>query len=465
MSLKRGHIVDNRFRVERALGQGGFGTVYEVTDKKFGVRRALKVFAGGSGADAKARSRFVREAKAAASVSSDHVVKIIDYGTEEGESLWICMELLEGATLEDFIRREGPLSPQLVRHFVLQLGHALGAAHSQGLLHLDLKPANIFLATTQRVGDLPELKVLDFGLAHTFRSGRSYARMTTAAGTIAWMPPEQHDPKSALRASTDVYPLGLIAFWMLTGHHYWLTLEDGAGEFALMQEITKGCVVSAGRRAAALGFKGVLPTGFDAWFARCLSPDPAARWADAVEATQGLAAMLQGVDRAPKQREHIERTIEAAAPLPPAGFTVPFAASVRPGAPSSPDSPRRNHEQCSQCGRPITTWNRDIFSRLCPECAEGAHSAAFASIMGSGEPVAKAAAALASLITFGVVIFLGTDETFQNWSDNSEWTRDIPYTVKLMLCLCCWVGLWWLVTFAIVRFHRKLRSLIAVSLH
>ncbi len=323
MSVKAGEVFAGRFKILREIGSGGNGEVFEVLDDKFGTRRALKVLIAHRQRDVKACERFVRESRAAASIDSEHVVRIYDYGVNEDGTPWLLMELLRGRTLERHVCELGPLSLSDAKRLTLHLGHALSAAHAMNIVHLDLKPANLFLASVQRAeATLLELKVLDFGLSHTIQVGRTNVQMTTQAGTLVWMPPEQHNPKAELRKTADVWPLGLIAFWMLTGRHFWKAMEgdeENVDNLALMLEVAQGVSVSASSRAQQLGVLERLPDGFDEWFAHCMEKDATRRWSDGSAATKALQDILARASVAPSnQLQNVSASRQAKPPSPPA---------------------------------------------------------------------------------------------------------------------------------------------------
>lgn len=325
-----------RFHVVREVGEGGVGLVYEVADTKFsGVHRALKVPRPGLSSDPKARALFVMEVTAAASIKSDHVVQVLDYDVT-GELPWMLMELLAGERLDVRVARTGRLPRDEARLYAAELGHALAAAHAAGTLHLDLKPANLFLAQLADVHHTTTLKVLDFGLARKIADGQSHAVASRAMGTLAWMPPEQGNRNAELRPASDVWSFGLVVFWMLTARCYWQSI-DAQGEMADLSafyaEFAAGATVSASERARARGFEGELPTGFDAWFFRCVAKDPGSRWRDAREASRSLDDVLgtkTSMSEVPRAAAAL--TVPAERPEVPAGLTEPVKVLFVPGA-------------------------------------------------------------------------------------------------------------------------------------
>jgi serine/threonine protein kinase len=329
-----GSRLADRFVVLDELGEGGMGAVFRVRDEKLNRECALKVLhARLLRKDPTARERFIREARATGNVRSEHIVQVIDFDENPGGVPWMAMELLEGETLEDRVARAGPLPPDAACRLVLQLGHGLGAAHDAGVVHMDLKPANIFLARVQRVDEGEVLKILDFGLARVIERDRTSAHNTRAMGTYAWSAPEQYH-EGRVHKSVDVWPLGLLAFWMLTGRQYWRAQNadsaPGGRDLALLREVTDATVPlePASARAARYGVASRLPPDFDGWFARCVHHDPAQRFTDGTVATAALAALLQAPARpslAPRDVTRVDR------PSVPRGLTVPAPTQAVPG--------------------------------------------------------------------------------------------------------------------------------------
>jgi formylglycine-generating enzyme required for sulfatase activity len=182
-----------------------------------------------------------------------------------------------------------------VREIYAQLCHALGAAHALGIVHRDLKPENVFLAVPKREGVPFVVKVLDFGIAKLVAEAQTQAQ-TGAIGTPLWMAPEQTEIGRNISPATDVWSLGLLAFWLFTGQPYWLAgAEENASAMALLREVCFAPLASASDRARELRLDAQLPVGFDEWFGRCVHRDTTARYKDAREARIGLDELLADV--------------------------------------------------------------------------------------------------------------------------------------------------------------------------
>ncbi|MCZ7677605.1 MAG: serine/threonine protein kinase [Sandaracinaceae bacterium] len=300
------------------------GAVYVAEQRSTGKLRALKVMHPELVPDVKSRLRFVEEARVGARIASEHIVDVVGAGVDEATGVpWLAMELLEGESLDAIVSREGGLAPEAVRELFLQMGHALGAAHDRGIVHRDLKPENVFVARAMRTGASLTVKILDFGIAKTIQESKAGVTSTSPIGTPLFMAPEQGTPGAQLRAATDVWALGLIAFHALTGRHYWLAASHGHGVQALFAEVFVHALVPASRRAAELGATAPLPPGFDAWFARCVVREPEARFPDARVAIDALLFLLSGGAPAARPSPYAA-TMPAAAtqPLTSAAGTV-----------------------------------------------------------------------------------------------------------------------------------------------
>jgi len=293
--LEPGAIFGRDFRIVKALRTGGMGAVYVADQISTGKQRALKVMAPELASDPATRERFVREARAASRIESDHVVEIVTAGVDdESDSPFLVMELLRGEELADSLARTGPLPLGDVAEILQQIGHALEQAHQQGIVHRDLKPENIFICASRRRDASFTAKILDFGIAKLVAESQKTG--TQPLGTPLFMAPEQTDRKGKICPATDVWALGLIAFRLLTGQTFWLESESLP---VLLREICIDPLPFASVRVRELAAAmphgppiPALPHGFDAWYARCVNRDIDARFQDAGEAVRAFAELV-----------------------------------------------------------------------------------------------------------------------------------------------------------------------------
>lgn len=206
------------YQLESRIGAGGMGEVWRASHSMLARPAAIKLIATHQlGDDPHAtRARFEQEAQATALLRSPHTVEVYDFGRADDGSFYYVMELLDGVDLEELVREHGPLPASRVIHILRQACHSLGEAHAAGLVHRDIKPANIFVC---RYGsDFDFVKVLDFGLVNRPRlaKGLGLTQRDRLLGTPAFMAPEMVSG-SELDGRADIYALGCVAFWLLTG--------------------------------------------------------------------------------------------------------------------------------------------------------------------------------------------------------------------------------------------------------
>ncbi len=213
-------LLGSRYRLEATIGQGGMGAVYRSTDLTTNRPVAVKLLRPpvGLALEDDVAGRFWREAKNTARLQHGNIIEVFDLGRTDGGDLYFVMELLEGESLAERLRREGKLQPALAVHIGRQICGALEVAHAAGMIHRDLKPANIMLLV--RDGNEAFVKVLDFGVAKSFGPERHDETQLTHTGmligTVDYMAPEQIMGR-AVDGRTDVYSLGVMLYRMLAG--------------------------------------------------------------------------------------------------------------------------------------------------------------------------------------------------------------------------------------------------------
>ncbi|MFO0554019.1 MAG: protein kinase [Polyangiaceae bacterium] len=287
-------VVSGAYRIIRPLSHGGMGAVYVVEQLATKKERALKVMRPELIESARLRERFIQEAQIGSKIESEHVVEVIDAGIDKDSGIpWLSMELLRGRTLGQRVRSGGPLSHGEAKQVFAELCHAVGAAHDVGIVHRDLKPDNVFLADTRREGGAFTVKVLDFGIAKLGREAGTHA--TGAIGTPLFMPPEQMVPGGTVTPAADVWALGLIAFYVLTGKSYWLSGNvESSSAMMVLNEVQNLPIVRPSERVKELKLDVTLPRGFDEWFLRAVHRVVDYRFSDARELRAALEPVLDG---------------------------------------------------------------------------------------------------------------------------------------------------------------------------
>lgn len=294
--VRPGDLFAGRYLIESILADGGFGRVFRARHQVTGQLRAVKALMPAAVAHPHVRKRFNAEARVAARIGSPHVVEVSDTGIDgETGAPYLAMEFLDGETLDAKVERDGPLSRSETAAVFAELADAMGAAHDRKVLHLDLKPENLFLARLHvRNVTRPVLKVLDFGITKVIADSRSYTGQTATMGSPFWMPPEQTEIGRELRPSADVWSLGLLAFWALTGRIYWRTGQrDDAALTEILIDILRSPLDPPSVRAASYGVApSRLPARFDTWFAACVHRTASQRFQHARAAVTALLLVL-----------------------------------------------------------------------------------------------------------------------------------------------------------------------------
>jgi GAF domain-containing protein len=243
LTLPVERTIAQRYRLDRRIGKGGMGVVFEAADLHLDRSVAVKVMTGTLFGDRVALSRFEREAHALARLNHPNIVAIHDYGRLGGDGAYLVMELLTGESWRNEITRLGRIRPMTAAGWLDQLLSALRSAHRAGVLHRDLKPENVMISTIGKDGQ--ELKVLDFGLAKMHSDGSSLTDTGVVMGTVAYMSPEQLRGEATDERS-DIFAVAIMVLEAITGQTPSRTSEGGISTTALERLVG---VVPAGARA------------------------------------------------------------------------------------------------------------------------------------------------------------------------------------------------------------------------
>lgn len=215
-SVRPGDRVIGKYLVERVLGEGGMGVVVAAHHETLNQKVAIKFLLPAALGDRSATERFVREARAAAQIQSEHVARVTDIGLLDSGSPYMVMEYLDGHDLCGELKRRGALPPEEAADYMLQALEALAEAHAVGIIHRDLKPANIFLAKRKDGSRL--VKVLDFGISKAISSGDvSLTATSVLMGSPLYMAPEQIRDAKSVDCRADIWSLGVILYECLSG--------------------------------------------------------------------------------------------------------------------------------------------------------------------------------------------------------------------------------------------------------
>jgi hypothetical protein len=264
------------YKLGARIGTGGMGEVYHAEHRLLARPAAIKVIrpelltAVTTGHAAMHVQRFRREAEAAALLRSPHTIQLYDFGFSDDGGFYYVMELLDGLSFDDLVTRDGPVAPERAVYFMLQACDSLGEAHARGLIHRDLKPSNLF---TCRVGrEVDYVKVLDFGLVKVMDSGDpTLTAPNVAAGTPAFMAPEVALGEKNIDCRIDIYSLGCVLYWLLTGRFVFEAKSAGRIMHLHIQETPE-----PPSRQTELE----VPPALDDLVLACLAKDPADRPAD-----------------------------------------------------------------------------------------------------------------------------------------------------------------------------------------
>ena len=271
-----GQILQGTYAVERVVGKGGFGTVYEASHLRLGRKFAVKILSAENKIEPEQLKRFWREAEVMGRLGHPHIVEIIDVNQTENGTPYIVMELLSGESLGQRLARDGRLGLGEASAVVEQVGSALDAAHAHGIVHRDLKPENIFL----RAGPpgAIDVKVIDFGLSKLLAAPSLITGPHRILGTPYYMSPEQASGGEAVGPAADIFSLGVVAYQMVSGRR---PFEGDSPLKVVLAVCTDEPPALAG-----------LPGSLDAVIRRALSKAPGQRYATAHELGEAFAQAI-----------------------------------------------------------------------------------------------------------------------------------------------------------------------------
>jgi tRNA A-37 threonylcarbamoyl transferase component Bud32 len=311
-SLPAGQIVAQRYRIERLIGEGGFGAVYQATQQDTGAVVAFKILHQERSTSGNQQRRFQREAELAMQLRHPNVVRTLDHGHTETGLPFIVFELLVGESLQERLDQTGKLTCAETGTIAAHLLEALGEAHGLGIVHRDVKPANIFLCAGPPLGD--SVRVLDFGIAKAIAGDESKATKLTQTGqmlgTPYYMAPEQVQG-GGVTPATDVYATGLMMAEMLTGRP---VINGTTAIEVLMSHVSDRPLVLADE---------VLASPLGTIIFQAIKKPPSERWASALDMSAAIRQALGSGDS-------LGQTVEAPLAVGPGTAAGPAVASATP---------------------------------------------------------------------------------------------------------------------------------------
>jgi serine/threonine-protein kinase len=335
VSVHVGDLLAGQFRVERLLGAGGMGLVVAAVHVPSGGRVALKLLLPEQADRPEIVARFLREARAASRIESDHVARVSSVGTLGTGEPYMVMELLTGSDLQKVLAARGPLPVQVAAEYLLQACEAVAEAHARGLVHRDLKPSNLFLTT--RADGSPLVKVLDFGISKATGEEAPLDSLTTTTAVLGsphYMSPEQIRSARSVDRRTDVWSLGVVLYHLVTGAFP----HEGETVSGLLAAIV------ADRAVPLRARNPELPESLERLVMGCLHKDPARRVGSVARFAAALAPFAPPEARASAERAARTLASEpAAAPDlagTPAGDSLATAPQTVVRVPDSSSSAR-----------------------------------------------------------------------------------------------------------------------------
>ena len=280
LSLPVERTIEGKYRLERLIGKGGMGAVYQATDLRLDRNVAIKIMLGSMFGDPLALRRFEREARTSARLNHLNIIAIYDYGAIGSEGAYLVMELVPGNTLRSELTLNGMIDPAPAAEYFDQILEGVKAAHTAGVIHRDLKPENILIS---KVRDKSQIKILDFGLAKVTQADVTNSSLTargTIVGTFGYMAPEQLTGEEADERS-DIFSVGVMVVEALTGRRPF----SGKTYAELLTAVLHGSYHLEGASKESKSLDEVLQ--------RCLAKDPTERFASVAQTQQALIPAIR----------------------------------------------------------------------------------------------------------------------------------------------------------------------------
>ncbi len=293
--VEPGQILIGKYRIERVLGIGGMGVVVAATHVHLEERVAIKFLLPEALYNGEAVARFIREARAAVRIKSEHVARVSDVGTLDNGSPYMVMEYLEGTDLSDLVQKQGAMSVEDAVESMLQACEAIAEAHALHIVHRDLKPANLFMI--RRTDGTPSVKVLDFGISKISgppgsASDLGMTKTTAVMGSPLYMSPEQMASSRDVDQRTDIWALGVILYELISGR-----MPFNADTMPQL------CAMILQQSPPPLrSIRAEVPEGLAQVIARCMEKDRAQRYTTVADLAQALLPFAPRRARASVER-------------------------------------------------------------------------------------------------------------------------------------------------------------------
>lgn len=304
MLVKPGQILMGKYRFERIIGRGGIGLVAKAHHLHLNETVAIKFLLPKAAKDEEVVKRFIREGQAAVKLKSEHVCRVLDVGMMDNGSPYMVMEYMAGTDLRRLLKSHNKIHPNAAVDFILQACAALGEAHSLGVVHRDVKPANLFI--TSRTDGSDVLKVLDFGISKVQDAAQEdITHAHTLLGTPAYMSPEQMRTPKDVDGRTDIWSLGVVLYELLSG-----------GRPFRGEAFSELCLQVVSDPVPQIPNADELPPGLNDIVMTCLVKDLEGRYQNVAELSAALAPFAADRDQAVSLVQRTSRSLQVPI-LPP----------------------------------------------------------------------------------------------------------------------------------------------------